>query len=399
MTAPAWSLSPAARVRDGRYFPNLESRISDPIVCRVLTVQIRNPQSAIRNLIPVRILLDIHHPKHVHFFRPLVRRWQARGDVVQIVTRDKDITHRLLDLYGLPYVCLSRQQHGWRSGAELAARWLRCAAWIRRFRPDVVLSVAGITTALPSRILRVPNIALTDTETAVLSNRIAFPFADRILTPEWFNGSFGPRHYRYRGFHEWSYLNPTEFQPDAELVRAEGIDPDAPYAVLRLVHWGAAHDWGESGLDSNDTLALVEQLSRKLRVCLSAEGPVPSALDPYLTRIRVDRVHHVLAFASLVAGESPSMAAEAALLGVPAVLVSSWAGRCGNMQVLEKQYGLMQVFSASRPGVAATLALAEQPPDRATIRARRQALLAELCDIPTMVDGHIAALLARDGTQ
>ena len=364
-------------MRNGRYFRNLESR----------------------NLIPVRILLDIHHPKHVHFFRPLIRRWQARGDVVQIVTRDKDITHRLLELYGLPYVCLSRQQRGWRTGAELAARWLRCAGWIRRFRPDVVLSVAGITTALPARILRVPNIALTDTETAVLSNRIAFPFADRILTPEWFNGSFGPRHYRYRGFHEWSYLNPTEFQPDAELVRAEGIDPDAPYAVLRLVHWGAAHDWGESGLDSNDTLALVEQLSRKLRVCLSAEGPVPSTLQPYLTRIRVDRVHHVLAFASLVAGESPSMAAEAALLGVPAVLVSSWAGRCGNMQVLEKQYGLMQVFSDSRPGVAATLALAEQPPDRATIRARRQALLAELCDIPTMVDGHIAALVARNGTQ
>ncbi|MFI5364855.1 MAG: DUF354 domain-containing protein [Candidatus Binatia bacterium] len=343
----------------------------------------------------MRILLDISHPKQVHFFRPLIRRWQARGDAVQIVTRDKDITHRLLELYHLPYVCLSRQHSGWRTGLELAWRWLRFAGWIRRFRPDVVLSVAGVTTAVPSRLLGVPNIAFTDTETAVLSNRITFPFADRIVTPEWFNGRFGPRHYVYRGFHEWSYLNPSEFQPDPTLVRAEGIDPDTPYAVLRLVHWGAAHDWGESGLGAENAVALAEQLSRKLRLYVSAEGSVPGALQPYVARIRMDRVHHVLASASMVVGESPSMATEATLLGVPAVLISSWAGRCGNMQVLEKQYGLMQVFSQSQAGVAAALALADHPPDRATIVARRRALLADLCDMPSMVDGHIAAVTNR----
>jgi len=341
----------------------------------------------------MRCLLDIHHPKHVHLFRPLVRRWRERGDAVQIVTRDKDITHALLDLYGLPYACLSRQQRGWRRGAELALRWVRCAAWIRRFQPDVVLSVAGITTAPAARLAGVPNIVLTDTETARLSNRVAFPFADRILTPEWFNGRFGARHHVYRGFHEWSYLCPAEFRADADLVRGEGIEPEAPYVVLRLVQWGAAHDRGEQGFAAHDVVALVERWSRRLRVYVSAEGAVPERLRPYLARFRVDRIHHVLAFASLVVGESPSMATEAALLGVPTVLVSSWAGRCGNMQVLERRYGLMQVFAESAPGAAAALALAESPPDRASLEARRQALLGDLCDMPAMLDRHIAAVL------
>ena len=344
----------------------------------------------------MRLLIDIHHPKHVHFFRPLIRRWQGRGDTVQIVTRDKDITHRLLDLYGLPYVCLSRQQRGWRTGVELAWRWLQFARWIRRVRHDVVLSVAGITSAPPSRCLRVPNIAFTDTETAVLSNRMAFPFADRILTPEWFTVDCGPRHHRYRGFHEWSYLNPNEFQPDAAIVRAEGIDPDTPYALLRLVRWGAAHDRGERGFTPEDAITLVEQLARRLRVCVSVEGPAPAALQPYVARLRVDRVHHVEAFASLVVGESPSMATESALLGVPAVLVSSWAGRCGNMQVLQQRFGLMQVYTESRPGVAAALELAQCPPERPAINGRRRALLADLCDMPAMVDGHIAAVLRTE---
>ena len=341
----------------------------------------------------VRILLDIHHPKHVHFFRPLIRRWQTRGDVVQIVTRDKDITQRLLELYSLPYVCLSRQQLGWRSGLELMQRWVRFAGWIRRFRPTVVLSVAGVTTALPARLLRVPNIVFTDTETAVLGNRMAVPFADRILTPQWFNGRFGPRHHVYRGFHEWSYLNPSEFQPDRTLLRDAGIDGHSAYALVRLVRWGAAHDRGEHGLDVDDMVALVEGLSRRMHVYLSAEERAPAALQRYVVRVREDRIHHAIAFAALMVGESPSMATEAALLGVPSVLISSWAGRCGNMQVLEKQYGLMRVFSDSRAGAEAALALVDHPPDAHTVGARRQALVADLCDMPTMVDGHIAAVI------
>src|SRR5437762_14349664 len=114
----------------------------------------------------VRILLDIHHPKHVHFFRPLIRRWQARGDTVQIVTRDKDITHRLLELFGLPYVCLSRQQRGWRTGVELGPPCARFGRWIRRFRPDVARSVAGTTPAPPSRLLGGAHSAVPGTEPA-----------------------------------------------------------------------------------------------------------------------------------------------------------------------------------------------------------------------------------------
>jgi hypothetical protein len=346
----------------------------------------------------MRFLIDIHHPKHVHFFRPFVRRWLERGDAVQIVTRDKDITHDLLDLYELPYVCLSRQQTGARSAVELARRWLQMGIWIRRFQPDVVLSVAGISTAPPARLLRVPNVAFTDTETAVLSNRIAFPFADRIVTPEWFTAAHGPRHFRYRGFHEWSYLNPTVFRADPQVVRDAGIDPDRPYAVVRLVRWRAAHDRAQHGFDAADAIDVVQRLSRRLPVHLSVEGPVSDALRPYVTRMRVDRIHHVLAHASLVVGESPSMATEAALLGIPAVLVSSWAGRCGNMQVLERRYGLMQVFNDSRRGVEAAVALAESPADRGVAEQRRQALLTDLCDMDAMMDEQVAAV-ARGGSE
>ena len=341
----------------------------------------------------MRILVEVGHPKHVHFFRPLFKRWSARGDVFQIITRDKDITHALLDHFDLSYVCLSKKQRSYRAAQELLVRWYRFAFWVRRFRPDITLSVAGITTALPSRILGVPNMALTDTETAVLSNRIAFPFADRILTPEWFTLRFGKRHHTYRGFHEWTYLHPDEFQPMVDVVRAEGIVPERPYALIRLVKWDAAHDRGESGFSRIDMITLVNELAKTMRVYVSSEGVLPSELQPFAAEFNVHQVHHILAFATLVIGESPSMATEAALLGVPTVLASSWAGRCGNMQVLENRFGLMRVFTDSALAAKTALALAAHLPSRNEIHARRDRLTSELECVTDVIERHIAELI------
>ncbi len=344
----------------------------------------------------MRILVDILHPNQAHFFRPLILRWRERGDEVQIVTRDKDITHQLLDSFGFTYICLSRQQRSLRMALELVQRWLKMLGCLRRFRPDVTMSVTGISTAFPSRLLKVPNLAFTDTETAVLSNRIAFPFADRILTPQWFVGDFGPRHYRYRGFHEWSYLHPDEFKPDPECVRAEGIDPDEAYAVVRFVRWSAIHDKGELGLSPADAVTLVKELSRRMRVYLTSEVAPPPELLPFVAKVRVDRIHHVMAFARLMAGESPSMSTEAALMGVPAVLASSWAGRCGNMQVLEREFGLMQVFERGPDAVKAALNVADRPPSREDIANRRAALVRDLEFIPAVVERHVRAVIGEE---
>ena len=340
----------------------------------------------------MRILVDIMHPKSAHFFRPLIARWQQRGDIVQILTRDKDITHQLLEQFGMPFVCLSRQQESWRMACELLQRWVRTAGWVRRFRPDLTMAV-GAVTALPSQLLGVPHLAFTDTEADVLSNRFGMPFADRILTPAWFTQDFGSHHFRYRGFHEWSYLHPAEFTPDPDLVRAEGIDPDEPYAVLRFVRWSAAHDHGQAGLSPADAITLVQALSRRLRVYLSSEVLPPPELRPFVVPMRVDRMHHVLAFARLLAGESPTMGAEAALLGVPSVVASTWAGRCGNMQVLEHQFGLMKVCEQSRYAVQAALELADHPPSREQIMAQRAALVRELEYLPDVVESHVQALV------
>jgi uncharacterized protein len=51
----------------------------------------------------VRILIDILHPAHVHFFRNIRGEMVDRGHEVLITARDKDRSVELLERYDLPF--------------------------------------------------------------------------------------------------------------------------------------------------------------------------------------------------------------------------------------------------------------------------------------------------------
>lgn len=71
----------------------------------------------------MRILVEILHPAHVHFFRNAVRKWRERGDEVLVLSRDKDVAKQLLDAYGIPHISISKLgRHKWQLGVELLVR-------------------------------------------------------------------------------------------------------------------------------------------------------------------------------------------------------------------------------------------------------------------------------------
>ena len=70
----------------------------------------------------MRVLIDILHPAHVHFFRNFYAEMEARGHEVRITARDKDRSVDLLRAFGLPYEQISRQKRGAGGLAVLAAK-------------------------------------------------------------------------------------------------------------------------------------------------------------------------------------------------------------------------------------------------------------------------------------
>jgi predicted glycosyltransferase len=288
----------------------------------------------------MRILIDILHPAHVHFYRHFRTEMLARGHDVLITARKKDVTIDLLDELAIPHEVLSAQRTGTIGlGAELVSRSARLMAVARRFRPTVMTGIMGPAIAPVGRLLRIPSVIFYDTEAATRTNAFVYPLATFVCTPDSYRGPVKGNQVTYPGYHELAYLHPNRFQPNAAHLDDYGVAP--PYALVRFVSWQASHDAGHTGLDTAAKLELVTRLSDRTNVVISAEGDLPPQLEPLRLQGPVAGIHDVLALAALVIGDSATMVSEAAVLGTPSILVSPLQA---GVQINQATYGLLSLF-------------------------------------------------------
>ncbi len=118
-------------------------------------------------------------------------------------------------------------------------------------------------------------------------------------------------------------MPPNRFTPDKNVLKELGVEEGEKYVIIRFVAWNASHDLGHKGISYENKLRAVSEMSKYAKVFISAEGELPKELEQYRFKITPDRMHDALAFATLVFGESSTMAEEAAMLGVPNILLTS----------------------------------------------------------------------------
>jgi predicted glycosyltransferase len=297
----------------------------------------------------MRILIDISHPAHVHFFKNAIRMFTDGGHTVKVASRDKDITLSLLDLLGIAHTPLSvapirKSLAGF--SMEMLVHCSRLYKLARKFNPEVMLQIAGTFIAPVGRLVRCPAVAFYDTEFATLSNAISYPLSNCVCTPDCYEGSIRGRHIRYPGYHELAYLHPDVFKPDPKTLAENNLELNEKFFLVRFVGWAAMHDYQEEGFDLKYKLSLIEMLSKYGKVLISSEAPLPESLKQYQSTVPFDKIHDVMAHASLVIGESATMASEAAVLGVPAIFISTTPRGYTNEQ--ETRYGLVKNFKPNQ---------------------------------------------------
>lgn len=334
----------------------------------------------------MKILVDITHPAHVHFFKYAIKDWQAHGHQVIITSRDKDLTLCLLDRYEFRHTMLSQARKGIMGlGLEMLERGRKLWGIVRSERPAVLTAIGGTFIAPIGKLTGTPVVIFTDTEHAKISNAIAFPLADVVCTPACYEDRMGHRQVTYAGYQELAYLHPNRFTPDPSQLQSFGVSSEEPYIVMRLVAWASGHDVGDKGF--TDLRAAVETLSRYGRVLISSENPLPPELARYGVTVSPEQIHHLLAFATLYIGESATMASESAILGVPSIFISTSTRGYTNEQ--ERKYGLVYTFSdpqtAQRRGVEKAVELLQRPNLRAEWQVKREKMLSEMTDVTAFV--------------
>ncbi|TQQ79340.1 DUF354 domain-containing protein [Halonotius terrestris] len=333
----------------------------------------------------MRVVITIQHPAHVHFYRHAITALEAGNHAVHVFTRDRPMAISLLEAYGIDYEILTGR---FDSKLEMVVNQLRyelnLLRKVRQLDPDVITGIGGLAMSHAAALTDTEAVLFTDTEHATLSNGLAFPFADRICTPDCYEDDIGPKQYRYPGYHELAYLHPDRFDPDPSVLTDIGLDPDERFVVLRLLDWKAAHDIGDSGFDEIDSV--VDALEDTgAEVFITAEGDIPESVARCQLPVAPEQVHHLLAYADLFIGESATMAAESAVLGTPGIYVSTI--RLGYTAELEDRYDLLQNFAGPNrqsEAIAAGVSILEEY-DQPLWNRRRQRMLADKIDTTTVI--------------
>jgi predicted glycosyltransferase len=346
----------------------------------------------------MRILIEAHHPAHIHFFKHPVRAWRERGDEVLMLGRDRDVMKQLLAANPhIPSQLITGARQGNRFPLrEMLARQAAVAEAIQQFRPSLVVSLMGSYTQA-ARLFRVPNIIFTDSEFQSFNHKIAHPFATRIYTPQCFWKPLGKKQHRYRGYHELAFLHPRRFTPRREVLSrlrvnggpgangARGDSPPEPgdYVVVRVSAWDTLHDVGESGLGNTFEPMMRELLARHSVYVVPEGGKIAPEWERYKLAVPPEEYHDVLAFARLVVTEGASTASEAACLGVPSVYINTT--RRGYLEDQERRYRLVFNFTDPRAAARRVSELLAHPPSAAELAAAQKRLVEEHIDVSDFV--------------
>jgi predicted glycosyltransferase len=269
-----------------------------------------------------------------------------RGHQVYCVSRNKEMEHKLLHLYNIPFLNRGKGKNG-KLGKLLYMIYadfmiLKIA---RKLKIDLFLNFLHPYPSQVAKILKKTSLVFSDTEHAKLHHKLTVPFATKIFTPSCYTIDLGEKHIRFRGYMELAYLHPNYHKPDPSILETLGINGSEKFVIVRFVSWGATHDFGHSGMSLKNKRRAVLELSRWARVFISSEVKLPEDLEKFRINIPFNKMHDALYYSSLLFGESGSMASEAAILGTPAIRVSF--NHLGYLEDQEHKYGLVYNFENS----------------------------------------------------
>jgi uncharacterized protein len=334
----------------------------------------------------MKILVDVAHPAHVHFFRNAIKRLQEKGHVVKVTAKHKEVTLKLLDYYGFDYVSLGMPEKSLLGKAYAILKFdYKTYKIAKEFKPDLYVSLNSPYMAHASKLMGKPHIAFEDTEDAKFVFMLSNPFTEVICTPECFKKDFGKKHVRFRGYKELAYLHPNQFKPDPSVLDHFGLKEGDRFMVLRFISWAAHHDVGLSGI--NEASELVRKLEEHGRVLITSEKPLPAELEKNRITCSPERIHSLLYYSQLYIGEGGTTAVEAAVLGTPAIHIEANSKgiatgfNYGNFTELKDKYGLLDFYPGQEQAFKRAVEILGDNDSKKLWAERREKLLADKIDV------------------
>ena len=290
----------------------------------------------------MKYFFELNHPKHYYQFKYVMQALQNQGHEVLVLARDKDVLLNVLQEEGVPYTIFGKHRKSlWAKIMGTIGLMYNYIAIARREQPDVIVSKASWYGTETAKQKNKKSVIFPDSEVVAVTNKVVVPICTKVVTPQPFKLNYGDKHCRMAGIFEDCYLSPSVYTANPGIVEQFGLK--RPYAIIRFVGWYANHDVGNKGFSLGQKKQLVETIARNMTVYISSEKALPDDLKAYSLPTPASVIHDVLSYADLYIGDSQTMAAEAALVGTPAIRSNSFVGPndMSNFIMLQDTYGML----------------------------------------------------------
>lgn len=272
----------------------------------------------------MNIVFFVYHPVEPHFYNHIAAKLQEKGHQILFILFEKEgIEENLLTKYGYKYIKII----GYKSSfASKLFKIIPIVLKIRKIlldnKTDIIFSATSLYAGLSCFGTKIFRIGFTDTETAKLNNKIAFPFFQTIITPDCFYEKVPlKKHIPVKSYKELAYLLPIRFKRKNDILNNLGLKANEKITLMRFSSLRSLHDIGlKSKINKNEFSILknIIELSKYTRVFISCtERELGPEFDKYKLNIHPADYMHFLSFCSLYIGEGTTTASEAGVLGVP----------------------------------------------------------------------------------
>ena len=336
-----------------------------------------------------KICFHLAHPAHYHLFKNVIKGLERKNEII-ITFNKKDVLKHLLEndkKYKFRFIEIDSVRNSdslISLGSEFLQKEFGLFNVLRKEKPMLIVGTSIIIAHI-GKLLGIKSIIINEDDFDVVYNsaRIGYPFANSILAPDCCRvAKFGDKTIRYNGYHELSYLSPKYFNLKSE----DNFSPtfkNKQYFLLRFSALAAHHDIGKSGINDNLANAIIEKLEKVGTVVISSEKALPPALEKYMLSIDPLNILDLMSNAYLYIGDSQTMAAEAAVLGVPSIRFNDFVGKLSYLEELEHKYGLTYGIKTSEPEklLQKIDELLAMPNLKEEWQRRRQKMLADKIDV------------------
>lgn len=292
----------------------------------------------------LNLLFYLHHPAHFHLFKNVINNLEKLGHKVSIIATPKDVLMELLDDAKMDYykiIDYNRKANKVAIATSLLIQDLRLFKYCRRNKPDLLLGTSTEICHIGS-LLNIPSLFFNEDDVNVVKmvGYLAYPFASKIVCPTCCDvGNWRNKAIKYEGYHELAYLHPKYFKPDLDVVK-KYFPNNGKYYMIRFAKLEAHHDSNVRGIECTIASKLIDILMEHGEVLITSERQLEPQFEKYRIQCSPAEIHHFIANASLLIGDSQTMSAEAGVLGVPFIRYNDFVGKIGCLDELENKYEL-----------------------------------------------------------